>query len=86
MPKSKKRKKTKKTPSRKIKVFRLSEKQSLEGAKHHLKRETLRILEYIKKRKETSKDSEEYSILSFQIKTLINSYNSVAELHGLDTI
>lgn len=68
------------------KVIRCSKKELKQGAIELLKRESHRILNFIKKRKLHSTDSVEYTNLTNNIKYLIQSYNLTAELWGIDTL
>lgn len=68
------------------KTIRLTKKQFLEGAKSFLEGESSRILDRIKERKNLEKDSERYKELTFEINTLVKSYNRTARLHKLPEI
>ncbi len=88
MPKSKVRKnrKIRKPLKRKIKVIRNSKAELLEGAIALQEREAIRILNYIKQRKETNKHSKQYENLTFIIKALRDSYNYTADLFQLERL
>lgn len=88
MPKSKKRKtrKQSKTPIKKIKVIRCSDKELLEGAKAMLIRDQHHILKLVKRRKSFEKNSKEYKDISYEIKCLIDSHDSIADFWNLKKI
>ncbi len=90
MPKSKVRKGRKKVKLRikptGVTVIKNSEKEMLEGAIAMQRRDEVKMLNYIKLRKQYNKDSKQYANLTFLINTLKKDYNFTAKLFNLDTI
>lgn len=69
---------------KKIRSFKLTEKQLRLGAKELLEREKIRIINVYDKRKTLQSDSDQFNKLTFELKTLINSHNRVADLWRME--